>query len=95
MDPDPTSFFDDFKDAKKIISFSSYFFLTTYPQAAGTLSSAFNFLLDFVLKFYFASIIQFAQHLYEKREGSGTGTGSVLLTNGSGRPKIMRILLRI
>ncbi len=37
-----------------------------------------------------------AQHLYEKREGSGSGdrSGSITLTNGSGsgRPKNMRIL---
>ncbi len=30
VDPDPTPFFSDFKDAK---NFSSYFFLLTYPQA--------------------------------------------------------------
>jgi hypothetical protein len=29
-------------------------------------------LKKFVLKFYFASIISAAQHLYEKREGSGS-----------------------
>jgi hypothetical protein len=35
-----------------------------------------------------------AQHIYEKREGSRAGSGSVPLTNGSasGRPKNMRIL---
>ncbi len=36
-DPDPTPdltpFFDDFKDAKKIIFLSIFSFLTTYPQA--------------------------------------------------------------
>ncbi len=35
-----------------------------------------------MLKFYFASIFQSSQHLYEKREGSRSG--SVPLTNGSG-----------
>ncbi len=41
------------------------------------------------------ALFQFAQHLYEKREGSGSGAGSIPLTNGSGfgseRPKNMRI----
>jgi hypothetical protein len=43
-------------------------------------------LKNIVLKFYFASIISAAQHLYEKREGSGS---KVPLTNrsGSGRSK--------
>ncbi len=45
-----------------------------------------------VLKFYFAGIVHSAHHVYEKREGSGSG--SVPLTNGSGsgRSKNMRIL---
>jgi hypothetical protein len=34
--PDPTSFFSDFKDAKKI--FFSFFFLITYPHVQCTLS---------------------------------------------------------
>jgi hypothetical protein len=63
----------------------------------------FNFLINFVLKFYFASITVFFfqsdQHLNEKREGSGSGTGTVPLTNGfcsgSGRPKNIRIRFRI
>ncbi len=32
LTPDPTPFFSDFKDAKKIIIFY-YFFNITYPQA--------------------------------------------------------------
>ncbi len=52
-------------------------------------------LKKFVLKFYFACTISAAQHLYEKREGSGAGSGSIPLTDGSGigsvRPKNMRI----
>ncbi len=36
----------------------------------------------FVLKFYFATITQAAQHFYEKMKGSGAG--SVLVANGSG-----------
>jgi hypothetical protein len=50
-----------------------------------------NFWLKFCVKiFILRSIFQSAQHLYEKREGSG----SIPLTNGSGsgRPKNMRIL---
>ncbi len=51
-----------------------------------------------MLQFYLHALFQSAQHLYEKRDGSGSragsGAGSVLLTNGygSGRPKNMRIL---
>jgi hypothetical protein len=39
----------------------------------------------FVLKLYFVTIISVAQHLYQKRKGSGAGSasGSVLMTNGS------------
>ncbi len=38
-----------------------------------------------MLKFYFATIFQSSQRLYEKRDGSGfgAGTGSIPLTNGS------------
>jgi hypothetical protein len=39
------------------------------------------------------ALFQSVQHLYEKREGSGSGAGFVPLTNGpgSGRPKNMWI----
>jgi hypothetical protein len=41
-------------------------------------------------------LFQSAQHLNKKKRGSGSGAGagagSVPLTNGSGRPKNMRIL---
>ncbi len=84
MDPDPdptqdpTPFFSDFKDAKKI-----FIFFLSYLQAHYLPSQRFNFLLKyFVLKSYFASIISVRSHLYEKREGSGAG--SVPLANGSG-----------
>jgi hypothetical protein len=43
--PDPTSFFRDFKDAKKC--FFHIFFLITYPQAHYLQSSKFNFLPNF------------------------------------------------
>jgi hypothetical protein len=47
-----------------------------------------------VLNFILQALFQSTQHLYEKREASGAGYGSVPLTNGSGsgRPKNMRIL---
>jgi hypothetical protein len=45
------------------------------------------------------ALFQSAQHIYEKREGSGAGSGSVRLSNGSVsgsiRPKNMRIRSRI
>ncbi len=69
-----------------------YFFIVfSYNLLAGTLSSVlknFNFLLKFCL---LQALFQSAQHLYEKREGSGSR--SIPLTNGSGsgRPKNMRI----
>jgi hypothetical protein len=50
-DPDPTPYFSDFRVEKKIFIFFSYNLPT------GTLSSALIFFLNFVLKFYFASII--------------------------------------
>jgi hypothetical protein len=53
--PDPTNFFIDFKDAKK--KKFSYFFLITCPQAHRLQTKKFYFLLNFVLKFYFAGII--------------------------------------
>jgi hypothetical protein len=90
MDPDPTPFFSDFKD-KKVINFRSYIFLITYPQAHHLQSYKINFLLKFLFNFYFASIIslfQSAEHLYEKREGSGSAAGSILThESGSERPK--------
>jgi hypothetical protein len=53
QDPDPTSdstpFFYDFKDAKKLF----VLFLITYPHGLNNVI----FCQNFVLKFYFASII--------------------------------------
>ncbi len=43
--------------------------------------------------FILQALFQSAQHLYEKREGSGSR--SIPLTNGSGRPKNIRIRVRI
>ncbi len=81
--PDPTPFFIDFKDAKK--NFFSIFFFLTFPQAYHLQSKKFDFL---------HALFQSAQNIYEKREGSVSGSGSIPLTNGSGsgRPKNMRIL---
>jgi hypothetical protein len=53
------------------------FFLITYPQAHHVQS-------NLVLKCFSAGIISVRSHIYEKREGSGAGSGSVPLTNGSG-----------
>jgi hypothetical protein len=52
---------------------------------------------NFLLKSILPALFQFAQHIYEKREGSGSGSESVApvpLTNGSGswRPQNMRNL---
>ncbi len=38
-------------------------------------------------KCYFAAIIAVAQHIYEKRRGSGAGSGPLTNGSGSGRPK--------
>jgi hypothetical protein len=46
-----------------------------------------------MLKFILHGLFKSAQHLYEKREGSGAGSGSIPLTNGFGRPESMGILL--
>jgi hypothetical protein len=50
----------------------------------------------FVLELYFATIISIRSTLYEEKEGSGSASGSVLVTSGSGcgsrRPKNIRIL---
>jgi hypothetical protein len=59
----------------------------SYNLPAGTLSSVlkFNLLLKFSVKIFFVqALFQSAEHLYEKREGSGSGAES-------GRPRNMRI----
>jgi hypothetical protein len=38
------------------------------------------------------ALFQFAQHLCEKREGSGAGAGSIPLTNGTGSGSPTRII---
>jgi hypothetical protein len=52
MDPDPTPFFINFKDARKNILFF-IFFLITCPQAYHLQSKKFNFLLKFCVKILF------------------------------------------
>ncbi len=44
-----------------------------------------------MLKFYLQALIQSAQRIYEKREGSGarSGSGSLPMTNGSGSPTLL------
>jgi hypothetical protein len=49
----------------------------------------------FVLKFYFATLFQSAHLFYEKREGSGAESASVLVTNGSGCGSGRHINIRI
>ncbi len=80
MDPDPaqdpnptpdlTPFFSDFEDAKT--NFFSHFFLITYPQAHYTQVLKIKFFPKILKASY-----QSAQQLYEKREGSGAGSGSI------------------
>jgi hypothetical protein len=57
MDPDPTSFFSDFKDAKRI--FFHIFFLSPSPVLKIKV-----FAKNFILQALFQSV----QNLYEKRE---------------------------
>ncbi len=49
MDPDPTPFFSDFKDAKKFIFFKFFSIIFSFYLPA--------LKINFLLKFYFASII--------------------------------------
>ncbi len=94
MDPDPTPFFNDLRDAKKLNYFHIFF---SYNLPTGTLSSVLKIKI-FCKIFILQALFQSAQHTNEKREGSkagfGAGSGSVHLTNGSvsWRPKNMRIL---
>jgi hypothetical protein len=65
--PDPTPFFSELKDEKKII----FFIFFSYDLPAGTLSSVSKILFFakfFVLKFYciLQALFQSAQHLYEE-----------------------------
>jgi hypothetical protein len=96
MDPDPTPFFIDAKEAKSKKNFVIFF---SYNLPKGTSSSAqkFNFLTeDVVLKTLnciLQALFQSAPHIYEKREG--TESVSVPLTNGSGSGRNMRIRIRI
>jgi hypothetical protein len=50
--PDPTSFFIDFKNAKKYLF--SYFFLITCPQAHHRQSKKLKFLLNFCVRILFS-----------------------------------------
>jgi hypothetical protein len=71
--PDPTPFFNDFKDVKNIFFIFFYCNLST-----GTSSSSFCGKILFC-----QALFQSAQHIEGKREGSGAGSGSVPVTNGS------------
>jgi hypothetical protein len=89
--PDPTPFFSHFSQDEKKVFFHIFFILVTSRNIIFSLRNLI-FCENFVLKFYFSSIISVRStpHLYEKTEGSGTGagSGSVPLTNesGSGMP---------
>ncbi len=63
MDPDPTSFFNDFKEVKKKFNF----FLITYAQYIIFSLKNLIFCWSFVLRFYLSSIISVrSRHLWEK-----------------------------
>ncbi len=63
---DPTPFFDDLKDVKKL--FFSYFFLITYPQVHHLQSQKFNFLPKFCFKILFCQALFSvrSRHFWEK-----------------------------
>jgi hypothetical protein len=64
MDPDPTPFFSDFKDAKLF-----FLHIFSYNLPAGTLSSVlkFGFLLKFCVEnFILQALFHSVQHLHEK-----------------------------
>jgi hypothetical protein len=83
--PDPTPFFSDIKDGKKL-----FFIFFSYNLRAGTLSSVLK--IEF---FILQALFNAAQHHYEKgeRSGAGSGAGSVPLTNGSGSPTLCEVEL--
>jgi hypothetical protein len=91
MDPDPisdpTTFFIDFKDAKKI--FFSYFFLITYPQAHHLQTKKFNFLQRLCVQ------ILFCRHYFSllRRKGNmdpdPDPRGSKTCGSGSGSPTLL------
>jgi hypothetical protein len=66
MDPDPTPFFSDFKDAKKLSYF--IFFLITYQQAHYSQSKKLIFLLKYGVKILFCKVY-FSQLNTLMREG--------------------------
>jgi hypothetical protein len=71
----------DFKDAKQILFFT--FFSHNLPTGTSSSVLEINFLLKFCVKnIVLQALFQSAQHIYEKWEGSGSG---------SGRPQNMRI----
>ncbi len=94
--PDPTSFFIWFEGCKKKnFIFFSYNFSTGYHLQSKK--------SNFLRKNFLRPLFQSAQHIFEKREGSGSGfrsgAGSAPLTNesrsGSRRSKNMRLRNRI
>ncbi len=69
------------------------FFLITYPQAHYLQDEKVNFFPKFCVKILFLkALFQSAQHLYDKKEGSG----SVHMTHGSdtGGPKTLAISMK-
>jgi hypothetical protein len=93
MDPDPTPFFSEFKDAKKIIYF--IFLLITYQQAHHCQSRKLNFLLKFCVEILFCKHY-FSQFNTFMRKGKDPDPYLPLNNgSGSGRPKYIRIRFRI
>jgi hypothetical protein len=71
------------------------FFSDNLPTGTSSSVQKFKFFAKIFCKNFLQALFQSAQHIFEKREGSEAGSGSIPLTNGSGRSKNMRIRFRI
>jgi hypothetical protein len=84
--PDQTTFFTNFKDAKK----NSYFFLITCPQAHHLQNKKLNFFLKFWLKFYFSFMRKRNDPEPDPPVPRGQNTcGSYESASGSGSPTLL------
>jgi hypothetical protein len=69
--PDPTPFFSDFKDVNFFHIFSYYL-----PEGTSFSVLKIKFFAKILRKnFILQALFQSVQHIYEKREGSGAGSG--------------------